>query len=327
MTQRQLAETIGVSDMTVSRVLTGRGTVSAGTRERVLAAVQEHGYLPNRMAGSLASSRSNQVGVVLPSLMVGFFPEVAAGITSELEKAGYNPVIGVTDYDVAREESLVESMLSWNAAGMIVNDVAHSERTARLLRAANVPVVEIMTVSDEPIDSCVGFDHAGAARRMTDHLVARGYRRLAFLGWHGTAFAASARYTAIRDHLNELNLPLVAPAWYDAPPGVADGKSGLQRLVAETPQVDAVIFGNDLMAVGGLLCCNMNGWDVPGRLALAGFGGMAIGQEMELALTTIDFPRYDVGRVAARTILNAMVGQDVPRTCDLGFELIEGQTS
>lgn len=327
LTQRQLARTIGVSDMTVSRVLSGRGTVSARTRERVLAAVHEHNYLPNRLAGSLASSRSNQVGVVLPSLMVGFFPEVAAGVAFELEKAGYNPVIGVTDYDVAREEGLVESMLSWNAAGMIVNDFVHTDRTERLLRDAAVPVVEIMAVSGEPIDLCVGFDHAEAARHLTDHLIAKGYRQFAFLGWHGTAFAASVRFQAIRDHLAARALPLIAPQWFAAPPGVAEGKSALKRLMEEAPHVDAVIFGNDLMAVGGLLCCEQNGWDVPGRLALAGFGGMSIGQEMKRPLTTIDFPRYEVGRRAARTVLNALAGQDLPSICDLRFTLVEGRTS
>ncbi|MGI9433810.1 MAG: LacI family DNA-binding transcriptional regulator [Geminicoccaceae bacterium] len=185
LTQRDVARTVGVSDMTVSRVLTGQGTVPKRTRERILAAVRECGYLPNRMAGSLSASRSNQVGVVLPSLTVGIFPEVASGVALELEKAGYNPVIGVTDYDALREERLVESMLSWNAAGMIVNDFVHAARTSQLLGAARVPTVEIMQVSGNPIHLCVGFNHAATARCLADHLLSKGYRRFGFLGWHG----------------------------------------------------------------------------------------------------------------------------------------------
>ncbi len=327
LTQRDVARTIGVSDMTVSRVLTGRGTVSKRTRDRVLQAVRELGYLPNRMAGSLAASRSNQVGVVLPSLTVGIFPEVASGIAFELEKAGYNPVIGVTDYDVLREESLVESMLSWNAAGIIINDFVHTERTAQLLRSVHVPTVEIMQVSGHPIHLCVGFNHAAAARCLADHLIAKGYRHFGFLGWHGTAFAASSRFGAIRDHLSEHGLSLAAPELFSSPPGVLEGKAGLSRLIAEASEIEAVIFGNDLMAVGGLLYCEEQGIAVPDQLAIAGFGGLTIGQAMKRPLTTISFPRYDVGRRAARTILNAMVGQDVTKISDLGFKLIEGSTS
>ena len=326
LTQKDIGRAIGISDMTVSRVLTGRGTVSEGTRRKVLKAVHELGYLKNRMAGSFSKNHSNQIGVVLPTLQVGIFPEVLQGITSELEKAGYNPIVGITGYDVEREESLVESMLSWNAAGMIVNDFVHTERTRQLLGLEDVPVVEIMAFSGEPIDICVGFDHAQAAICLVDHLISKGYRKFAFLGWHGTGFSASARFRAIKHRLETHGLPLVAPVWYSAPPGIEDGKIGLARLVESGADMDVILLGNDMMAAGALIQCQMSGWPVPERFALAGFGGLAIGQAMAQTITTIRFPRFEVGKRAARTVLNAMVGQQVERISDLGFELLEGET-
>ncbi|WP_367383482.1 LacI family DNA-binding transcriptional regulator [Roseobacter sp. HKCCD8434] len=322
-----MARSLGLSDMTVSRVLSGRGTVSARTRDLVLAAVEEMGYVKNRMAGSLSSARSNQIGVILPSMQIGIFPEVLAGITKELEKAGYNPVVGVTDYDVNREESLVESLLSWNAAGLIVNDFVHTTRTKKLLSRAEVPVIEIMEVSGEPIDRCVGFDHGAAARALTDHLLSKGYQRIGFLGWHGTEFAASARFSAVRGHLAARGYPIVAPNLYDAPPGVAEGRAGLIRLLEKDDKIDAVIFGNDLMAVGAVFLCQEMGWQVPGRVGVAGFGGLDIGQSLPRRLTTVRFPRYRVGQRAARAVLNALAGQEVPRVTDLQFTLIPGETS
>lgn len=326
-TQKDVARAIGVSDMTVSRVLTGRGTVSVRTREKVLAAVEAMGYVRNRMAGSLALSRSNQVGVVLPSMRVGIFPEVLAGITQELEKAGYNPVIGVTDYDIDREESLVESLLSWNAAGIIVNDFVHTNRTKKLLEKAGVPVVEIMQLSGDPIRQCVGFDHAEAARALVDHLLARGYSRFGYLGWHGTQYAASARFAGVRDHLQAQGYALVAPSMFDAPPNVEEGRVGLAKLLEQKPDVDAVIFGNDLMAVGAVFYCDEIGVKVPDDLAIAGFGGLDIGQALPKKLTTIRFPRLEVGQRAARAILNSMAGQTKPKVTDMKFELIDGETS
>ena len=313
--------------MTVSRVLTGRGTVSARTRERVLTAVEEMGYVKNRMAGSLSSARSNQVGLILPSLRVGIFTEVLAGVSEELEKADYNPVVGITEYDVNREESLVESMLSWNAAALIVNDFVHTKRTKKLLSQANVPVIEIMGVSGQPIDLCVGFDHAEAARVLTDHLLSKGYRRIGFLGWHGTEFAASARFAAIRDHLASRGYPFVAPSLYSAPPGIEDGSDGLLYLLEKYSDIDAVIFGNDLMAAGAFLLCQKRGWSIPERIAIAGFGGLEIGQSLPKKLTTVEYPRYDVGRRAARAALNALAGQDEPTVTDMKFTLIPGETT
>lgn len=326
-TQKDVARAIGVSDMTVSRVLTGRGTVSAETRQKVLAAVEAMGYVKNRMAGSLSLSRSNQVGVIVPSMRVGIFPEVLAGITQELEKAGYNPVIGVTDYDIGREESLVESLLSWNASGMIINDLVHTNRTEKLLDKAGVPVVEIMQLSGDPIQQCVGFDHAAAAHALVDHLLARKYRRFGFLGWHGTQFAASARFAGVRDYLAARGYALVAPTLYDAPPGLHEGREGLARLLEETRDIDAVIFGNDLMAVGALFLCDEMGLRVPDDLAVAGFGGLEIGQALPRKLTTIRFPRLEVGQRAARALLNSLAGQAGPKVIDMNFELVVGETT
>ncbi|WP_281405006.1 LacI family DNA-binding transcriptional regulator [Nitratireductor sp. XY-223] len=327
LTQRDVARSIGMSDMTVSRVLAGRGVVNSKTREKVLKAVAELGYVPNRLAGSLASARSNQVGVVLPSITVGIFPDVAAGIAAELEKAGYNPVIGITDYDPDREERLIESMLSWNAAGMIVNDFVHTRRAARLLSVSPAPVVEIMQVAGDPIDHCVGFNHFEAGAEMVRHLISRGYRRFGFLGWHGMEFAASARYEGIRTVLSQAGFELFAPSWYNAPPGIQDGTQGLSKLRAARPDIDVVIFGNDLMAAGGYLLSMKMGWQVPGDIAIAGFGGMEIGQSLSQKLTTIDFPRQSVGRTAARTVLNLLVGQSMPRVREFPFDLVVGETT
>ncbi len=313
--------------MTVSRVLSGRGTVSVRTRDRVLAAVDKMGYVKGRMAGPLSSMRSNQVGVILPSMRIGIFPDVLSGIARELEKAGYNPVIGVTDYDVHREESLVESLLSWNAAGLIVNDFVHTVRTRKLLSQAAVPVVEIMEVSGRPIDRCVGFDHARAARALTDHLLSKGYRRIGYLGWHGTAFAASARFAAVRDHLESRGYALSAPSLFNAPPGIEDGRHGLLRLLEESGDVDVVIFGNDLMAVGAVFLCQERGWQVPQRIGIAGFGGMEIGQSLPRKITTVRFPSYDVGARAARLVLNALAGAPGARVTDLDFTLLPGETT
>ena len=322
-----VASAAGVSEMTVSRVLRGKGVVSARTRRHVLKVVEQLGYVPNRVAGSLATSRSNQVAILIPSLHNVVFSQVTSGITLELGKARYNGIVGITDYNLDREEELVVSMMSWRPAAVIITDLAHSERTRNILGNAPVPVVEIMDTSSRPIDMCVGLNHADAGRVLAEHLVTRGYRRFGYLGWHTNDFAASRRFRSIARYLDDSGLPIDAPDIYTEPPDIASGKDGLRMLLNGRPDLDAVIFSNDTAAVGGIYHCMESGIDVPGRLAIAGFSGLQLGQELPRKLTTIRTRRFEIGRSAAQMVLDAMTRRRTDSVLDLGFELIEGNTS
>ena len=127
LTLRDVSEASGVSEMTVSRVLRNRGDVSPATRERVQEAARALGYVPNKIAGALASQRVNLVGVVIPSLSNMVFPEVMTGISEMLEGTGLQPVVGVTNYLPDREESVIYEMLSWRPSGMIIAGLEHTD--------------------------------------------------------------------------------------------------------------------------------------------------------------------------------------------------------
>ena len=107
LTLRDVSEASGVSEMTVSRVLRNRGDVSASTREKVLTAARTLGYVPNKIAGGLASQRVNLVAVVIPSLSNMVFPDVLGGISAELDDTGLQPVVGVTNYSPSREDAVL----------------------------------------------------------------------------------------------------------------------------------------------------------------------------------------------------------------------------
>ena len=124
LTLRDVSLASGVSEMTVSRVLRNRGDVSAATREKVLNAARALGYVPNKIAGGLASQRVNLVAVVIPSLSNLVFPDVLGGISAELDDTGLQPVIGVTNYGPAREEAVLYDMLSWRPTGVILAGLA-----------------------------------------------------------------------------------------------------------------------------------------------------------------------------------------------------------
>ena len=182
LTLRDVSEAAGFSEMTVSRVLRGRGDVSDATRRKVLEAAKRLGYVPNKIAGALASNRVNLVGVIIPSLSNMVFPEVLTGISEVLDETPLQPVMGVTNYRPDREERVLFEMLSWRPSAVIIAGIEHPEASRAMLRAAGIPVVEIMDTDGEPIDAVVGISHRRAGRMMAQAILDRGYRRFGFLG-------------------------------------------------------------------------------------------------------------------------------------------------
>lgn len=326
-TLRQVADAAGVSEMTVSRVLHGSKLVSQRTRAHVLEVVEKMGYVQNHLAGSLATSRSNQVAVIIPSLVNNVFTEVMDGITTELEKAGYHAVIGISNYSLEKEEALLYSMMSWRPAGVIVTNIHHSQKTRNILANSGVPVVEMMNLTKTPIDMCVGFDQRAAARTLAKHLISQGYRRFGYAGWNDEDFAAADRFDEIKTVLSDAGIKILAPDLFSSPPNFADGKEGMRRLLEIAPDLDVIVFSNDTAASGGLIFCIEAGIQIPSDLAVAGFSGLATGQNMPQALTTIATKRHEIGRVSARSILRDLEGANERKINDLKFELAIGQTA
>ncbi|WP_341247652.1 LacI family DNA-binding transcriptional regulator, partial [Nereida ignava] len=168
--------------MTVSRVLRNRGDVSTSTREKVLAAAKELGYVPNKIAGSLASQRVNLVAVIIPSMSNMVFPEVMMGISEVLDQTDLQPVVGITHYKPGKEEQVLFEMLSWRPSGVIIAGLEHSDASRAMMKASGIPIVEIMDVDGTPVDSCVGISHRRAGRMMAEAIAKEGYKRIGFLG-------------------------------------------------------------------------------------------------------------------------------------------------
>lgn len=327
LTLRDVATAAGVSEMTVSRVLRGTGVVSERTRDRVQAVIDDLGYVPNRLAGSLARSRSNQVAVIIPSLRNNVFTEVMSGITDALERAGYSPVVGVSDYDLDKEETLVASMMSWRPAGILMPNNQHNDRTRSILKSANIPVVQMMSLTDDPIWVSVGLDQAAAGQALATHLIAQGYQTFGFVGWHKGDCSGQLRLAAMSDLIRAHGRRIVPPVLMDGHANFSSGKAGLAALLDTNPEVDIVLFPNDMVAIGGYIHCIETGMSCPDDLAIAGFSGLASGQSMPKRLTSVETRRYDIGHIAARSVLNALAGQKVRPQIDLGFKLIAGETA
>ncbi|MCB8876895.1 LacI family DNA-binding transcriptional regulator [Acidisoma silvae] len=327
-TLTEVAQQAGVSEITVSRVLRNSGPIAPATRERVMEAVRALGYVPNRVAGTLASSGSNLVGIVLPSLANIVFPEVLRGAAGPLAKMGYQPVIAVTEYDPAREEALIESLLAWRPAGLMVTGLEHTPRAEAMLRNAGIRVAELMDSDGAGIDIIVGFSNVDAGRIAARHLLSRGYRRFGYVGHGGGAtigkdLRAEKRWSGFAMTLKEAGYAVSDKEIVDAPSSVAAGRYGLAELLARSPGLDAVYLSNDDMALGGYFHCLSQGISIPGQLALFGHNALDVGQVAPQPLSTVRTPRLKIGEIGAKLVC----GDAPPQTVDVGIELIEGATA
>jgi LacI family gluconate utilization system Gnt-I transcriptional repressor len=316
VTLKHVAERAGVSPITVSRVINTPDAVSEALRLKVSQAVEELGYLPNRVAGALASAESRVVPVIVPSLSNAVFIEVA----------GYQLLLGNTQYDLDREQDLAATLLGWSPAGVIIAGLRHLDRTRAMLQAWRRPVVEIMEYGARPIDMNVGLSHYKAGDTMGEHLVSRGYREIGFIGGRLKAdYRAMQRFKGLERCLTRHGLPRRPPFTHDNRSSPQIGGDALMRALDEAPALDAIFFANDDLAVGALLRAQREGIAVPKRVAIAGFNGFGIGELVQPALTTIVSPRQQIGQIAATKLIARIQGRDSGAPClDVGFSLRVG---
>lgn len=298
--------------MTVSRVLRNRGDVSQATRAKVLEAAKRLGYVPNKIAGALASQRVNLVAVIIPSLSNMVFPEVMTGIGAVLDDTDLQPVVGVTHYKPERAEKVLYEMLSWRPSGVIIAGLEHTDAARAMLSNAGCPVVEIMDVDGEPIDSMVGISHRRAGRMMAEAIAGAGYRRIGFAGTKMPLdHRARKRFEGFTTALAKHGLEVADRQFYAGGSGLAKGREMTAAMLERTPDLDFLYYSNDMIAAGGLLHCLTAGIDVPGQLGLAGFNGVEMLDAFPKRLATMDACRREIGEAAARIIAERIAAGDM----------------
>ena len=329
MTLRDVSEASGVSEMTVSRVLRNKGDVSAATRQKVQDAAKRLGYVPNKIAGALASQRVNLVAVIIPSLGNMVFPEVLSGISETLEDTDLQPVVGVTDYLPEKEEKVLFEMLSWRPSGVIIAGLEHSEASQAMLARSGIPVVEIMDIDGEPIDHCVGISHRRAGRKMAEEIIAEGYKRIGFMGTKMPLdHRARKRFEGFTRTLAKSGIEIADQEFYSGGSALAKGREMTEKMIARTPDLDFLYFSNDMIGAGGLLYLLEQGIDVPGQIGLAAFNGVELLDGLPKQLATMDACRREIGVKAAEIITELNRGDAVTdgSTISLSPKLAPGQT-
>ena len=299
-----VAKAANVSASTVSLYLRRPSSVATETGSTIERAIRDLGYVPNLVAGGLAAAGSRVVSVIVPSLRNAFFAETVSTIETLLAARGFQTLIGHTEYSPEREEELVRAALSWSPAGVILTGLEHSEQTRRILTANRTPVVEMWETGQEPIDVNVGFAHDEIGRMAARHLMARGRRKLAFLGARlEEDRRAAQRCEGFRMECVDAGLrPAIVT--HPAPASTESGCILLAQALAENG-LDGIACSNDTVALGVLFECQRRGIEVPDAFSLVGFGDLEFSGFCNPSLTTI----RPSGELVARNVASLVLAR------------------
>ena len=310
-----VAKLAGVSSITVSRVVRLTEQVAPETRARVERAMRELGYVPNLVAGALASARTNSVGVLVPTIANSIFADTVQGLSDRLEPSGFSVILAQSRYDDGREDRMLAALLSRRPEAIIMVGSPATEDGARLLRNARIPVVETWDLPSTPIDAVAGFDNFKAGGAVAKHLIAQGRKHLAFIG--GDDPRGARRWLGFREEALAQGLAEPRRLILDrnAPGSVA--------VNVHLPGADAVFAANDAYAIGFMAGLRKAGLLRQGPaseqpVAVIGLGNLEIGQLISPSLSTISVHGHSIGRTAATLTLE----RGGERRIDLGFELV-----
>ncbi|KUM43243.1 LacI family DNA-binding transcriptional regulator [Pseudomonas sp. EpS/L25] len=325
LTVREVALAAGVSPITVSRALHRPALVSDATREHVLAVVKELGYVPNLLAGSLASSKSRLVAILLPTIANSIYATVVQAIMERLTEAGYQALIGPTGYSPEKEEELLEAILGRRPDGIVLTGTLHTPASRARLAALNIPVVEAWDLSAEALDMQVGFSHEQVGVALAEHFVARGYRRFGVISVDDPR--AMRRNLALQARLGELGIAELPMAVLPLPATWEVGRIGLARLLERPEPPELVLCSSDTLALGVVAEATSRSLRIPEQLAVIGFGDTTNGRFATPALSTVSVNADAMGQRVAQALLDRLAGDPTAVHLDTGFVLLERQSS
>ncbi len=333
LTLKDVAAKAGVSPITVSRVVNGYAGVRANVRNKVESAISELGYIPNRSASVLASSKSKLIGVLIPSLSNVVFNDVLRGIYDVAIPSNYQVLLSDTHYSPAEEERAIRTLLGQSPDGLIITGGEQTAAARAMLKNSGVPVVQIMGEVEAPIDINVGVSHFQAGAAVAQLLLDKSYTKIGFIG------ARMDPRTC--DRLAGFEHVLAAASCLDRsrvtttpqPSSVAMGSALFRELMANTAgDCDAVFCCNDDLALGVLHECKKMHIDVPGKFGVCGFNDIEMAAYAQPALTTVNVSRYNMGSKAMALILQRItqdsdMDRASPEYINTGFKVIERKST
>jgi DNA-binding LacI/PurR family transcriptional regulator len=317
VTLKQIAEALGVSAMTVSRALNNRDNVDEKTRKKVLEKARSMGYTPNHVAKSLVSSKTYTIGVVIPEITHAFFPEVVRGIEEVTNRSSYQLFLTNSNEQFEREKKAVDALRSKRVDGILISTALTVEDYSfyeQLIKSGTQVVFFDRCIENIGV-SCVSVNDKISAQQITEHLIMEhDFTNLAYLSGPQQVSLGSERYQGFVDAMNKHDIPLedklIIEGGFQEDSGYESMKQILELPKEEWPE--AVVAVNDPVAIGAIEAINEAGLSIPDDLAIVGFTDDVRADLLKVPLTTVHQPAYEVGKRAARKLIDSIENDEEP---------------
>lgn len=313
ITLAHVAERAGVSTATVSMVLRNRGRISQATRERVLKALDETGYVYNQTAANLRNRSSNQVGLLLHDITNPFYGEMTAGLSHEMERHDLLLFLANSEESGERQQRFVDSLMRNSACGMVLCAARETPQPFfDGLKRRNIPAIMVVRPLSDPDFDFVGTDNFLGTQMATAHLIKQGHRNIAFIGGNQNSGTRAQRIGGFTSKLLENGISPNAEWIVTSQASQSDGARAAEALLRLYPQITAAVCYQDIVALGVMLTLRRMGRE-PGRdFALVGFDDITEAALVQPALTTVSVAAKEIGRKAGELLYSRIQGNDEP---------------
>lgn len=299
----EVSKLAGVSLATVSRVMNDSGRVSAKTRQKVVAAMKQLDYRPNSFAQSLASNRSNCVGIVVSEIYGPIFGDMLSGIEAELSLAGKFALFATGHSDADKEREAIHFLAGRNCDALILHVEALPDEFLLELRDNAVPLLIMNRVVPGMEDNCIRLNNEHGGYAATKLLIDQGHRDIAYisgpLDWGDAGDRLAGHKRALAEHDLRFDERLLVEGDYRE----IGGSNAMTQLLQHGRRFSAVVCANDEMAVGAMEMIRARGMSIPDDISIVGFDNTPLSRYMYPKLTTVNYPISDMGRMAAHWVL------------------------
>lgn len=327
-TIKDVAREVGVSINTVSRALNGKPDVSPETRRQVLAVAERLNYMPNKLARGLRSNKTGVIGVIVADIANPFFSAVVKGMGKAAKELGYSIILQDTGENYENEEEAIQIMISEQVDGLLITPVQTENRSIHMLQESGIPFVLVARHFNDLDTDYVVADDVQGGYLATAHLIEKGHEKIAFI--NGPAYNSSAieRFQGYKKALEEHNIELNEKLIRNGALTMEDGYTHCRVLLMQSdPRPTALFTFSDFVALGAMKAVHELGLRIPDDIAIVGYDDIDFAFCLESPLTTIRFPKREIGEEAISVLEKKIDGQKRHSNLKIPVELVIRQSS
>ncbi len=306
ITIKDIAKITGLSIATVSMVINNKDDrISPETRQKVLDAIKDTGYVPNSIARSMITKSTKTIGLIIPDIANPFFPEIARGVEDKAKDEGFTTILCNSDNDISKEESYLDILQEKMVDGIIFTSSSKRTKFSDSFKRVRVPLITV----DRDITNISNYgkiivDNKKASYEAVKYMISRGLHRIAHITGPFTSRTALDRYSGYKKALEEAEIELDESLVFEGFYTTSWGTEAMEKILDSSVDVDSIFCGNDMIAAGVIKTLHNKSYSIPGDYSVVGFDDVEIAQLLVPELTTVRQPKYEMGYKAAELLIN-----------------------